>query len=46
MILTLQSSSPSNHVVRRTSRGRFIARACGMLLAELVRGFISGLVAR
>lgn len=44
MILALQSAP--NHVVRRTPRGRLIARVCGALLAELVRGFFGGLVAR
>jgi hypothetical protein len=46
MILALQSSSPSNHVVRRTPRGRFIARVCGALLAEIVRGFLASWVTR
>lgn len=42
LVLQSQISTP----VRRSNRGRLIARICGALLAELVRGFFAGLVAR
>jgi starvation-inducible outer membrane lipoprotein len=37
---------PNTPTVRRSRRGRFIARAIGALAAEFFRGFIVGLITR
>lgn len=44
MILALQSA-PNAHI-RRSSRGRFVARVIGALAGEFLRGMIGGMIAR
>ncbi|WP_206669729.1 hypothetical protein [Paenibacillus luteus] len=45
MILALQSA-PNPQIRRRTPKGRLIARIIGTLLAEVVSGFVGGLISR
>ncbi|WP_179089762.1 hypothetical protein [Paenibacillus sp. FSL A5-0031] len=45
MILALQSA-PNPQIRRRSVKGRLIARVIGALCAELLSGFVGGLMSR